>query len=252
MELGKNYIHLGPDDLDRKIYRVFSLARLLELVSSKQNVLVKPVLWDDPFENFILRATAKYEGRNVHFEAKDFLYGQCWSLNEESDAMWRIYSPTKDGVKVSTTIRKLLESLAVTAGDFARISCFIGKVQYQSEADLVDLLDDQQLMASEILHPSGTGQAWTLMFKRQEFSHEEEVRLVYFNHDKSYTGDLFSYPIGDPSQLIDEVVFDPRLPKVMFAVFKDHLEKEGFRGRVSQSKLYRLPQLEVNLYGVSA
>src|SRR5215211_4029195 len=88
MEVGKNYIHLEPDDLDRKIYRVFSLERLLELISSKQNVLVKPLLWDDPFENFILRATAKYEGRNVHFEAKDFLYGQCWSLNEESDAMW--------------------------------------------------------------------------------------------------------------------------------------------------------------------
>jgi hypothetical protein len=106
-------------------------------------------------------------------------------------------------------------------------------------------------MVSEILHPSGTGQAWTLMFKRQEFSHEEEVRLVYFNHDKSYTGDLFSYSIGDPSQLIDDIVFDPRLPEVMFTVFKDHLEKEGFTGRVSQSKLYRLPQLEVNLYGVS-
>ena len=103
-----NLIFLKEKDLDKKIYRIFSFQRLKEIFDEQKLTLVKPKLWDDPFENFILNSTGILpDGRCCSFAFRDHYYGQCWSLNKERDAMWRIYSPNKDGVKVHTTIRKL-------------------------------------------------------------------------------------------------------------------------------------------------
>lgn len=248
MQVGINYIKFNEADLEKKIYRVFSVARFFEILATNQNTLVRPAKWDDPFENFILRSTANYQGRTVHFDFKDHLYGQCWTLHKESDAMWRIYSQQKDGLTVQSTVKKLLESLAASVGAIARISCFIGRVQYRPETDLVGMVKNQELMREDVMDPSGSGQAWTLMWKREEFSHEEEVRLVYFNHDKTYTSDFFSYHI-EPLDLFENVVFDPRISPEIYEVFRVHLENLGFSGRVSRSSLYRLPQLELNLGG---
>ena len=46
---------------------------------------------------------------------KENLYGQCWTKTRESDAMWRIYSPNKNGVRIMTTPRKLLTALLIHA-----------------------------------------------------------------------------------------------------------------------------------------
>jgi hypothetical protein len=96
-------------DPDAAIYRIFPKRRFLELIRSRKNALVSPRLWDDPFENFFLRSeVVGPEGERISIEgiAKDW-YGQCWTLNEDTDAMWRIYSHDKGGIKIKTTIRKL-------------------------------------------------------------------------------------------------------------------------------------------------
>jgi hypothetical protein len=107
---------LAIDDWDAPIYRTYSLEYALALFKSGTNGLVHPSRWDDPFENFFLKNGAVDENGNlvaldeVH---KDF-YGQCWTIEEESDALWRIYSQAKGGVCISTTIRKLFESILQT------------------------------------------------------------------------------------------------------------------------------------------
>lgn len=92
---------------------MFSLKRFNELYYNKENVLVNPRKWDDPFENFMIE-NAKYlfKGGRIHTTRdSDCCFGQCWTLTKESDAIWRIYAPNKDGVKVKSTIRILLRSL---------------------------------------------------------------------------------------------------------------------------------------------
>ena len=49
---------LDIDDLDQEIYRIFSIKRFIQLMCSKELVLVNPSKWDDPFENFFLQANA--------------------------------------------------------------------------------------------------------------------------------------------------------------------------------------------------
>ncbi|HJF26762.1 MAG TPA: hypothetical protein K8V79_00645 [Acinetobacter lwoffii] len=107
-----NYIGLTEAELDQPIYRIFSLERFFQVLDKKQLTLVKPHLWDDSFENVLLKSEFKTASNETAvFEAHDSVYGQCWTRHAESDAMWRIYSPHKSGVKLQTTPRKLLETL---------------------------------------------------------------------------------------------------------------------------------------------
>ena len=97
---------------DVPLFRIYSRNRFLDMLRTRRNALVKPRLWDDPFENFFLRSRVRGpNGEEISIESiAENWYGQCWTLNEDTDAMWRIYSHDKEGVKVRTTIRKLFDS----------------------------------------------------------------------------------------------------------------------------------------------
>lgn len=51
----RNYLNLSIEENEKRIYRVIPVHRLLETFKKKQNILSKPYLWDDPWENFILQ-----------------------------------------------------------------------------------------------------------------------------------------------------------------------------------------------------
>lgn len=229
-------------DLDRPIYRVFNYQRLLTLFELRKNTLVKPVLWDDPFENFILETASKALSNYSHydFEARNNFFGQCWSLLEESDAMWRIYSPDKMGVKVKTTIRKLFDSL-LNSIEVESGHCFVGKVKYMDSELLKDKLMDMAWLDMEMI--TYDGQAASLLVKRLEFTHEQEVRLLFLNPRPDETTKLFQYSI-DPMELFEEIQFDPRISTEMFSVFQFYLQdKIGYKKPISQSELYKVPKL---------
>jgi hypothetical protein len=42
----------------RKLYRIMRFDHLLSLFRDKENVLVPPAKWDDPFENVVLKSPA--------------------------------------------------------------------------------------------------------------------------------------------------------------------------------------------------
>ena len=86
-----NFIHLSDDQLDKPVYRIMSVSRLTQILTDGKLALVKPKMWDDPFENALLNsAFSTAQGELVGFAAKDSVYGQCWTLHRETDAMWRI------------------------------------------------------------------------------------------------------------------------------------------------------------------
>lgn len=234
------------DDIDHPVFRVFSIERLLEMFSKKSLVLVKPKKWDDPFENFILKSKIEFEnGEQAKIEFADSIFGQCWSLLEESDAMWRIYSQSKNGVKVKTTPRKLLAALSACVST-PDISAFIGRVRYKSSFELIEMMRDRIRMQNKIFDTSGQGHAETLLFKRDEFAHEKEVRIIYSGNRVEASNDVFSINI-DPHLLLDEIVFDPRMDKDLANIFSVHFKSINFKGDVRRSQLYELPDLIVNV-----
>ena len=230
----ENYLNLDEKDKDTFIYRIICEKRFYEMFRKRQNTLVKPLLWDDPFENFILNSKLRID-HNTFAECgfRNSYYGQCWTLNKSSDAMWRIYSPYSNGLRIRTTIRKLLMSLSKTLGDHAPSRAYIGKVRYLSEPDLLDFgnqvfsngLEDHQC-------------AKTILVKRTAFRHEHEVRLIYSSEQNNPPKDIFGYSIA-PNDLIDQVMIDPRTPpnqaKSKIAAIKSKID---YHGKIIQSRLY--------------
>ncbi|WP_130536984.1 DUF2971 domain-containing protein [Thiomicrorhabdus indica] len=233
-----NYLNLKDSELDQYIYRIISLDRLNQLFNEKVNVLVSPELWDDPFENFIMKSNVRFDdGTIANIDFSDDYYGQCWTLHKASDAMWRIYSNDKKSVRIRTTVRKLAESLSSTLGELKNVQSYIGKVEYLPNKGLM-------AFANTVLTglPQPTSFAKTLLVKRPAFRHEKEVRLIYMDKDKKIDSKLFSYSI-DPHELVDQIMIDPRLTKSEAnEVKKQIISSTKFQGTIKRSLLYDLPE----------
>ncbi len=204
---------------------------------------MRPILWDDPFENFLFSTVGlEADGRRVDFAFRDDFYGQCWTDADETDAMWRIYSRDKDGVRVQCTPHKLLAGLYRSEDLFRDICYFIGKMSYHTKEELCSLLHDVDFVRSVAFDGNGAKQCETFLLKRKAFSHESEVRLLYqLRATNAAAGDHFFYPL-DPLLMFDELVLDPRLDKSTAESQNARLIDLGFTCRVRQSELYQLPE----------
>lgn len=241
-----NFINLTDKQKDKPLFRVFTVNRLFEIFEENKLALVRPKKWDDPFENYMMNATGELEtGELFSIGFREHFYGQCWSFTRESDALWRIYAPAKDGVRVASTPRKLLKALYAQGGKFQAINSFIGKVSYLKTKELLEFIGKPGYVQSLILDPSGIGQAQTLLFKRISFKHENEARLIYNSFGK-IKSDIFKFKV-DPIDLFDDIVFDPRMDYKAFAKYKIRLRELGFKKRIVKSTLYRIPKLKFKL-----
>jgi hypothetical protein len=133
---------LNIKDWDAPIYRVMPVYRFQEMLKTKTTGLSRPSLWDDPFENFYLKCKVRLRtGEIASLKGiSSKWYGQCWTKNRDGDAMWRIYSPNKDGPRVATTIKRLFSEIYDVKEVFATLKYFIGEVQYEDRRQIEDFL----------------------------------------------------------------------------------------------------------------
>jgi hypothetical protein len=240
---------IGLEDLDTPIYRIFSLEKFSKMITSRENGLVHPSKWDDPFENFFLKNPAEMsDGTPVSLsQLSECWYGQCWTRNFDSDAMWRIYSHGKDGVRVTTTVRALFSNFYDSADKFASLKYLIGSVEYKQREEI-----ERFLAATTFTDLALGGQphrfANTLLIKRPEFLHENEVRLLFHdsegNHGKNGVAVFpFHWDI-----IISEVALDPRLTESEFQIEKQKLVALGCTLPIMQSELYKFTPTKIRLY----
>jgi hypothetical protein len=239
MSAASNYIDITGSEQSDFVYRIIKTSYLFDLLQSKQNVLVRPRKWHDPFENFILRSHLLRKGEPVAIAHRDHFYGQCWTRHAASDAMWRIYSPNSRAVRIRSTYRRLQKSLGNWRGRWAVQEAFIGRVRYLSTPKLIAFgRRVLQGLEGQLTHRN---LARTLLVKRPAFTHEREVRLLFTPHDfDNFVGDLVRYPV-DPGALIDQVMIDPRMDKTDAIVLKNKIRAAGFAGDIKQSQLYAAP-----------
>lgn len=252
--VSKSSLKIKPDynpgvHIDTPVFRYYELIDFIYLLINKKNKLVKPEKWDDPYENILLKQVLRTkDGDEYHLhELRKEYYAQCWTLNkEESDSLWRIYSPNKSRVRVKTTIGKLYENFCEGC-DNEGASRFIGKVEYQSKENIIASLTNPEEINKTVFVDENIKLVKTLLKKRNEFAHENEVRLIYKGNKR--LDDLekpnFCYDI-DPSYLIEEVLFDPRFDKMVFDETKNLIQKKlKFEGEVKMSDLYEVPKLNL-------
>lgn len=244
-------LNLKGLDPDTPVYRVYPIDRLIELLRDKQNTLVKPALWDDPFENVVFQQTASLKsGQTVYFSnIRERYYGQCWTLNtDETDALWRIYSSDKKGVRVKTTFKKLWDSYYNPNYRWAMIAFYIGRISYETVKEIQTFFENPENLEM-IFDTSGSGSVQTLLVKRKEFEHENEIRLIYAANTETddLTKSIYQYYI-EPNDLIDELLFDPRFDEVDdFSKRVNEIKQLGYNNLIDKSNLYQLPKFNLKL-----
>lgn len=84
-----NYLGIDRGEWSRPIYRFTSVDRIWRLIDKRENTLVSPRKWKDPFENILSRMKfKKTDGVSSLHPLRDRVYGQCWTMTEETDAAW--------------------------------------------------------------------------------------------------------------------------------------------------------------------
>ena len=233
-------INLPKDKLDEYIYRYMRLDHFEQMLSKAQNVLVDPTSWDDPFENYILKADLVYaDGSPYTPSSPPKIYAQCWTAKKASEAMWRIYSPAPYDkcVRIRTTPRKLIQTSlkaleACQGGEF-----FFGKVRYVTDKGLLQF--GNSVFGGGIT-PKAIAE--TLCVKRNAFRHESERRLIFLGKGGDNAEKLKRFSIS-PTDLIEQVMLDPRLTSQQSTGLKSYLiRKARYSGQVLQSLLYHRPK----------
>lgn len=227
---------------DTFVYRYIAFDSLLQMLTERSITLVLISCWDDVYENFILKENYYKKGKKIPAVwLSEMFYGQCWTGKKSSDAMWRIYSPDKKGVRIRTRIGKIMDILRTEQ------SCFFGKVEYLPQAKIEkDLLSlNGKISADELSYLMLESQ----FIKRNSFSHESEYRIIKmcaFNRERSEPIQKISI---DPYSFIENVYFDPRADLSYVERCKNILVK-SFNypaKRIKQSNLYSFKPLVFTL-----
>ena len=221
------------------IYRIIPFQRLAELVVIKLNTFVNPSLWGDPFEGWIMEEICStLSSRN--FEISPCLsgkfYGQCWTSNYASEALWQIYSRGTDGFRIRTTVGKLRESLEREVNNGRVI---VEEVEYKDAGILkvCDFIDPSKLDDESFLIQS---LAKTYMVKRKAYEHEYEIRFIVYcrrpTDDKLFTHKVY------PNKLIDQIMIHPDVSDENFERLKNLIEELGFRNEIIKSTIHAIPK----------
>jgi hypothetical protein len=239
---------LNINDADAPIYRVIPANRFLDLLASTKNGLVHPSKWNDPFENFFLRAKLRGPaGERISIKSlADSWYGQCWTYNNDTDAMWCIYSPGNHAIQIKTTVRKLFESFYNDADEFACLKFFCGNVCYYTEADIINFM--KTVTFYQIASGGrGHGCAELLCVKREAFRYEKAVRLLFQDlNPKRGSHGVALFDI-DVNAVFEEVVIDPRVDESGAASLITTFKAAGCTLPISHSRLYSIPSFTIPL-----
>jgi len=217
----KKYSELNENE---EIYRYLKFSQFMAMIETKSTYFSIVSSWDDPWEN-VFSKLPKYNEKldeQISIDNEEYMYGQCWSLTSESDALWRIYSPYSEGVVIKSRVSKLSN-----INGYNRAA--VGKVEYFSDLAKIDL--------------AKYGGIKGYLLKRKAFKHEEEVRLLVDYHFmvNKEKEDYIQFDI-DINNFIEEVIIDPRASKWFEDMVILYCNSKGI-SKVYKSKLY-----DVNVY----
>ena len=134
-----NFDYLNGLQGSDQIHRYCSIEEFYSIVRGKLT-LTCPFRWDDPFESPLLRAKLiNRVGKPIPLqEAGRKLYCQSWTLEEESDAMWKLFGSQGKGVRITARPEHLLfqacnaYNIEINEAVYTKV----GKVLYLDEKEL--------------------------------------------------------------------------------------------------------------------
>lgn len=209
------------------LYRYISVESFVAFVETGETSLTKVTSWEDSWEAILAKIPTVDEQGGVRERSYSYvedLFGQCWSLLPESDALWRIYSPNKTGMVIATSV----ERFQLLAENYHHLH--VGRVVYFD--DVQDLVSKAEAMHN---HPFPEA-----LLKRSAFAHEHEVRLLMLaaHQDKVERTDRSVTLRLDPAAFLTGVTIDPRAPDWFVRAVELYCLRAGLSVKPVRSTLY--------------
>jgi hypothetical protein len=243
-------LYIDQNDDNTPLYRVFPLDSLLEVLIENKLTLVKTKFWEDPYENYIFKCNwAMQDGTRIDPTGMiDHFFGQCWTITEESDAMWRIYSPDTKSVRVKTSLNKLFDVIFDDHTYNSLTKSFIGRVQYDTKTNIQNHISNSNNPHPIITDTSAQIMIDAHLWKRNEFKHEKEVRILHTcdSHSPLVKQQVVKFDIN-PNDLFEEITFDPRINGRFEAIYTETIRRMGYTGAMNKSELYKLDPVNITI-----
>ncbi|MEG0773325.1 hypothetical protein [Clostridium sp.] len=214
--------------LDTKLYRYMSLSQFISFIEQRKTYLTKLLFWEDTWEVPTRKLFDDGEQclYNNTYNLND-LYGQCWSLEGVSDALWRIYSRESEGILIQTTVEKFQLIEEVKFGVLSPV------IYYENLVEVLQGLALNKVVNNDLIQG---------LFKRKAFEHEKEVRLIALRKDIGTINEydeLSHIEISlDPIEFIEDIVIDPRAQDWYVNTIKEYCKRAGFKILPKKSDLY--------------
>lgn len=150
----------------------------------------------------------------------------CWNKkNNESAALWKIYSDFSKGIMIKSSISKLSKSL-------------------EKQEEKIQLSEIKYIDYNKEKMPDGNTM-YPLIHKQTAYSYEDEVRLIYeIKTENGWVHDWTKeeveegiYIKTDLNELIEEIIVGPYSPKWFFKLIQDISNKYGLKKAINKSDL---------------
>ncbi|MCM1166826.1 MAG: hypothetical protein NC299_13145 [Lachnospiraceae bacterium] len=231
--------------MDDRIYRIIDFPSFVDLITNKKERFVHPTKWEDTYEGIffafkkhperceaLLRdLCGKYSNdldkmlvnfiKCLYFPV--FSYAQCWSNDDDSDALWRIYDNEKKSVQICTTVdtyQDLLKKLLDPKPEISNYAVQIKDIEYDLTGDnkeeMVKKLRESLLSENDLCD--------MYFHKRTAFEHEKEKRVLIFNKAGASVFDYFGqYPIYDRIKVLCNNNLDNATLDIIIAATKEYI-----------------------------
>ncbi len=209
---------------EEKIWRYLDFTKFIAMLETRTLFFSRVDLLGDPFEGSLTKRD--YDLREAFINSlpvsereilrredlsteklRRTFYVNCWHMNDyESQAMWKIYVKSGEGLAIQSSVGRLQDSLSGAIQDI-----YAGQVSYVNYDD--DVIPNSNLF-------------YRVMWKQKSFEYEKELRAIYWRLTRldreSASPDLRelfdNLPPGfdivvDLNTLIENIVLSPTSPK---------------------------------------
>lgn len=240
----KHDLFESPENEETRIWRYINFKKFVDLLEKRALFFSRADKLSDQFEGSIPKPTIRtrknisdsisFDRSSQYTKAfKKVVLVNCWHMNDfESDAMWKLYLKEANGVAIQSTFKNLVQCFDADTKNIV----YIGKVNY------IDYNIDS-FQEGNIFQP--------YIFKRKEFQHERELRVITLYTDANvnkpdFLSKVFDFnginiPV-DLHILIERVYICPNARKGFFNLVKSIMREYALDIEPTKSSLEDEPQ----------
>lgn len=234
-----------PENKEVKIWRYINFTELISLFEESALYFSRADKLEDPFEGSLplrnveirnemtnLPTKVRATFPNIYKGIRKFMYINCWHMNNfESEAMWRLYLKSDEGLAIQSTFNRLTKSLDSCKDK----DIYVGTVKY------IDFSKDV-IPVDNMFYP--------YLRKRVSYSHEQELRAVFLYMPSDMPKEVFDlqhdtesgfYIPTDLKSLVETIYISPASQEWIETLVRKILKRYGLDIEVRKSSLNSSP-----------